>query len=60
MVSEQGAKKEKHEMKHHLHVAVFALAVVAPLTAQAPAGWKMRVDRSSSASDPDAPGRSSS
>jgi len=43
-------------MKQHLHVAVLALAVFAPLAAQAPAGWKMRVDRSSSASDPDAPG----
>jgi hypothetical protein len=35
------------------------LAVVcaaAPLAAQAPKGWKMRVDRSTSASDPDAAG----
>jgi hypothetical protein len=33
---------------------VFALA--APLVAQAPKGWKLRIDRSTSASDPDAPG----
>jgi len=37
-------------------VAVVALLTVAPLLAQAPKGWKMRVDRSTSASDPDAPG----
>ena len=43
-------------MKRHVHVAVLALAIVAPLLAQAPKGWKMRVDRSTSASDPDAPG----
>jgi hypothetical protein len=35
---------------------LFALAAVTPLLAQAPAGWKMRVDRSTSASDPDASG----
>ena len=43
-------------MKRYIHVAVFALAAIAPLAAQAPQGWKMRVDRSASASDPDAPG----
>ncbi len=43
-------------MKRHLYVAVLALAAVAPLAAQAPKGWKMRVDRSTSAQDPDAPG----
>jgi hypothetical protein len=43
-------------MKHHLHIALLALAAVAPLAAQAPQGWKMRVDRSTAASDPDAPG----
>lgn len=39
-------------------VAVFTLALAAApvLIAQAPKGWKMRVDRSASASDPDAPG----
>ena len=43
-------------MKRHLHVAILALAALAPLAAQAPPGWKMRVDRSPAASDPDAPG----
>ncbi|MDR3703062.1 MAG: hypothetical protein P4L56_25680 [Candidatus Sulfopaludibacter sp.] len=43
-------------MKRYVHVAALALAVLAPLAAQAPKGWKMRVDRSSAASDPDAPG----
>jgi len=41
-------------MKLHAYVAVTALAL--PLCAQAPQGWKMRVDRSASASDPDAAG----
>lgn len=38
--------------------AALALAVLvaAPLAAQAPKGWKFRADRSTSASDPDAPG----
>jgi hypothetical protein len=43
-------------MKHHVPVAVFALAASISLLAQAPQGWKMRVDRSTAASDPDAPG----
>jgi hypothetical protein len=43
-------------MKICAHVAVLALAALAPLAAQAPKGWKMRVDKSESASDPDAPG----
>jgi len=43
-------------MKRHLQVALLALAALAPLAAQAPKGWKMRVDRSTSASDPDAAG----
>jgi len=33
-----------------------ALAIIVPLAAQAPKGWKMRVDRSREASDPDAVG----
>src|SRR5579872_4162409 len=37
-------------------IAVLALAAVTPLVAQAPQGWKMRVDRSTAASDPDAAG----
>ena len=43
-------------MKRHVHVAVLALVALAPLVAQAPKGWKMRVDRSTEASDPDGPG----
>ena len=43
-------------MKHPIHVAVLTLVAFAPLVAQTPQGWKMRVDRSTAASDPDAPG----
>jgi hypothetical protein len=39
-----------------LVVAVFALLAIVPLNAQAPKGWKLRVDRSMNASDPDAGG----
>ncbi len=34
---------------------LFGLLAVVPLAAQQPAGWKMRVDRSTSASDPERP-----
>jgi hypothetical protein len=43
-------------MKRHASLAVLALIALTPLVAQAPKGWKMRVDKSTSASDPDAPG----
>ena len=43
-------------MKRPVHVAVLALVAVAALVAQAPKGWKMRIDRSTSASDPDGTG----
>src|SRR5438270_869063 len=43
-------------MKRHLFIAALAVAVAAPMVAQAPKGWKLRVDRSTSASDPDAAG----
>ena len=43
-------------MMRHVHVAVLALAALAPLAAQTPQGWKVRVDRSTAASDPDASG----
>ena len=44
-------------MMRRLSVLVFAAVAVASLLAQeAPKGWKMRVDRSTSASDPDAAG----
>ena len=42
-------------MKRYRYVAALTLIAFAAL-AQAPKGWKMRVDRSPSASDPDAPG----
>jgi hypothetical protein len=35
---------------------LFTLATAAPLLAQAPAGWKVRADRSTNATDPDAAG----
>jgi hypothetical protein len=43
-------------MKRNLFVAMLALVIAAPLAAQAPKGWKLRVDRSTSASDPDQAG----
>ena len=43
-------------MKHQVWIAALAIAAVTPLMAQAPKGWKIRVDRSTSASDPDAAG----
>jgi len=43
-------------MKRQLCAAMLAFVTVVPLAAQAPEGWKLRADRSTSASDPDAPG----
>jgi hypothetical protein len=43
-------------LNHRLLVGSLVVALAAPLVAQAPKGWKMRVDRSTSASDPDAAG----
>jgi hypothetical protein len=43
-------------MLRHTSIALFALASIAPLVAQTPAGWKVRVDHSTSASDPDGAG----
>jgi hypothetical protein len=43
-------------MTRHTTLALLALAAITPLTAQSPAGWKMRVDHSTSASDPDGSG----
>jgi hypothetical protein len=43
-------------MKRYLSVAALALLAVVPLVAQAPKGWMVRADRSTSASDPDAAG----
>jgi len=44
-------------MKRHVHVAALALVAFAPLAAQSPQGWKVRADRSTSASDPDGAGQ---
>lgn len=43
-------------MKRHVCTGLLALLAVIPLAAQAPRGWMLRVDRSTSASDPDAAG----
>jgi hypothetical protein len=43
-------------MKRYFAFAMLALFAVAPLSAQSPKGWKLRVDRSMSAADPDAAG----
>ena len=43
-------------MKLQMHVAALALVAMAPLAAQSPKGWKVRADRSTSATDPDAAG----
>ena len=46
-------------MKRHGPIAVLALLTfiaIVPLFAQAPKGWKLRIDRSTSAEDPDAAG----
>src|SRR3954464_11309156 len=43
-------------MKRFITLAAFALLAAAPLLAQAPKGWMVRADRSTSASDPDAAG----
>ena len=43
-------------MKRQMCIAVLAMLAVVPLAAQAPDGWLLRADRSTSAADPDAPG----
>jgi hypothetical protein len=43
-------------MKRYVSVALLALFAVVPAVAQAPKGWKLRVDRSSAATDPDTAG----
>jgi hypothetical protein len=48
--------KEDMQMKRHVAVAVLIVAGIVSLAAQAPKGWRVRVDRSTSASDPDAAG----
>lgn len=43
-------------MKRFVPVVLIALFAVAPLVAQGAAGWQVRVDRSTNATDPDASG----
>jgi hypothetical protein len=43
-------------MQRPILVSMLGLAVVGALFSQAPAGWKVRIDRSTAASDPDASG----
>src|SRR3972149_995399 len=43
-------------MKRYTVIAALGLSAVAPLVAQAPQGWMVRADRSTSASDPDGAG----
>jgi len=43
-------------MIRRVHIIALALVAATPLLAQAPKGWLMRVDRSTSARDPDAGG----
>ena len=43
-------------MTRHVPILALALVAVAPLLAQSPKGWKVRVDHSTSATDPDAAG----
>lgn len=43
-------------MKLYTYAAALALIAIAPLAAQSPKGWKVRADRSTSASDPDSAG----
>ncbi len=43
-------------MKRQISIAAFALLAVVTLAAQAPKGWMVRADRSTTASDPDAAG----
>ena len=43
-------------MKRYVPISLFTLVALTTLAAQTPQGWKMRVDRSTAASDPDASG----
>jgi hypothetical protein len=43
-------------MRFVILVCVLALTTIAAVQAQTPAGWKLRIDQSTSASDPDAAG----
>ena len=50
------SEEEHIDMRRFVLGAALALIAFTPLYAQAPKGWKLRVDRSTSASDPDAAG----
>src|SRR5262245_62050838 len=43
-------------MKRYLWILTVALVATAALSAQSPAGWKVRADKSTSATDPDGAG----
>ena len=43
-------------MKRYVYASVLALLAAVPIVAQAPKGWKVRADRSTSATDPDGAG----
>jgi len=43
-------------MNRYIPIAAIAFAITASLAAESPKGWKVRVDRSASASDPDGAG----
>ncbi len=43
-------------MTRLVHIAYVTLITAIPIAAQAPEGWLLRADRSTSAADPDAPG----
>jgi hypothetical protein len=40
-------------MRRSAFILILALLIAAPLAAQAPAGWQVRIDKSTNASDPD-------
>jgi len=43
-------------MMRRAFIAALVLLTAVPLVAQAPKGWRVRIDRSTSAADPDAAG----
>src|SRR5512144_865968 len=46
----------RNQMRLHVRPAALLLIVLGLAFAQSPKGWKVRIDRSTSASDPDAAG----
>ena len=50
------AEGENILMKNYFVIGALTLAALTPLAAQAPKDWKIRIDRSTSASDPDGAG----